>query len=50
MAIKRAFISFDIDHDEGAKIMLVGQSKYSDSPFEFKDNSIKEQVIGEWKD
>lgn len=50
MAIKRAFISFDIDHDEGAKIMLVGQSKYSDSPFEFKDNSVKEHLIGDWKE
>ncbi len=32
MAKKRAFISFDYDHDEGAKTMLAGQANYSDSP------------------
>jgi hypothetical protein len=50
MAKKRAFISFDIDHDEGTKIMLVGQSAYSDSPFEFKDNSVREHLTGDWKE
>jgi hypothetical protein len=51
MAIKkRVFISFDIDHDEGAKIMLAGQAKLPDSPFDFKDNSIKEQLSGDWKE
>jgi hypothetical protein len=34
MAKKRAFISFDYDHDEGAKIMLAGQARHTDSPFE----------------
>lgn len=48
--MKRAFISFDIDHDEGTKVMLVGQSKYADSPFEFKDNSVKEHLMGDWKE
>lgn len=47
---KRAFISFDIDHDEGAKIMLVGQAKFLDSPFDFKDNSVKDHLTGDWKD
>jgi len=47
---KRAFISFDIDHDEGAKIMLAGQAKHDDSPFDFKDNSVKEHLTGDWKD
>lgn len=47
---KRAFISFDIDHDEGAKIMLAGQAKLPDSPFEFKDNSVKEHLPGDWKE
>lgn len=46
---KRAFISFDIDHDEGAKIMLAGQAKKLDSPFDFKDNSVKEHLTGDWK-
>jgi hypothetical protein len=47
---KRAFISFDIDHDEGAKIMLAGQAKLEDSPFDFKDNSVKEHLTGDWKE
>lgn len=38
---KRAFISFDIDNDEGARRMLAGQAKFPDSPFTFKDNSVK---------
>jgi len=47
---KRAFISFDIDHDEGVKIMLAGQAKLPDSPFDFKDNSVKEHLTGDWKE
>jgi hypothetical protein len=47
---KRAFISFDYDNDEGAKKMLVGQALYEDSPFEFKDSSVKEHLTGDWKD
>jgi hypothetical protein len=47
---KRAFISFDYDNDEGAKKMLVGQALYDDSPFEFKDASVKEHLTGDWKD
>jgi hypothetical protein len=51
MAIKkRAFISFDIDHDENVKLMLVGQAKLEDSPFDFKDNSVKEHLTGDWKE
>lgn len=50
MAIKRAFISFDYDHDEGAKIMLAGQAKHPDSPFEFTDGSVNEHLTGDWKD
>lgn len=47
---KRVFISFDIDHDEGAKIMLAGQAKLPDSPFDFKDASVKEHLTGDWKE
>ena len=47
---KRAFISFDIDNDEDAKTMLAGQAKLPDSPFDFKDNSVKEHLPGDWKD
>jgi len=47
---KRAFISFDIDHDEGTKTMLAGQAKLPDSPFDFRDNSIKDPLSGDWKE
>jgi hypothetical protein len=47
---KRAFISFDYDHDEGTKIMLAGQARLPDSPFEFKDASVKEHLPGDWKE
>ncbi len=50
MAKQRAFISFDYDHDEGAKIMLAGQAKHPDSPFDFTDASVKEHLIGDWKE
>lgn len=46
----RAFISFDYDNDEKIKMFLVGQSKNPDSPFEFKDNSVKEHLSGDWKE
>ena len=46
---KRAFISFDYDHDSGAKTMLAGQAKLSDSPFDFKDNSVTYHLSGDWK-
>lgn len=36
------FISFDYDHDEDLKILLVGQGKNEDSPFDVADWSIKE--------
>jgi hypothetical protein len=46
---KRVFISFDIDHDDGAKKMLAGQSDLPDSPFDFKDNSVKQHLAGDWE-
>jgi hypothetical protein len=50
MAKKRVFISFDYDNDEGAKIMLAGQAKLPDSPFDFTDASVKDHLTGDWKD
>lgn len=50
MTKKRAFISFDYHHDEGAKIMLAGQAKLPDSPFDFKDNSVDEHLTGDWQE
>ena len=43
------FISFDYDNDEDIKIMLAGQAKLDDSPFDFTDGSIKEHLPGDWK-
>ncbi|MFW8630510.1 TIR domain-containing protein [Vibrio natriegens] len=50
MAKKRAFISFDYDNDSTAKMYLAGQAKLQDSPFEFKDNSVKDHLLGDWKE
>lgn len=50
MVAKRVFISFDYDHDEGAKTMLAGQAKLPDSPFDFKDASVKDHLTGDWKE
>jgi len=50
MAKKRVFISFDVDNDEGTKIMLAGQAKHEDSPFDFKDASVKDPLSGDWKE
>jgi hypothetical protein len=49
MAKKRAFISFDYDHDLDLKNLLVGQAKNSDTPFEIADFSIKEAIASDWK-
>ena len=46
---KRVFISFDYDHDEDIKILLAGQAKLEDSPFDFTDASVKEHLSGDWK-
>lgn len=50
MAKKRTFISFDYDNDSDLKMLLVGQSKNPDSPFEIIDMSIKETIAKEWKE
>lgn len=50
MAVKRAFISFDYDHDEDLRNLLAGQAKNPDTPFEIKDRSIKEPLVGDWKE
>ena len=47
---KRVFISYDFHHDDGAKIMLAGQAKLPDSPFDFTDASLKDHLTGDWKD
>ncbi|MNU29708.1 hypothetical protein D3C71_181850 [compost metagenome] len=49
MAKTKVFISFDYDHDDALKMLLVGQSKNADSPFELADWSIKEHIDDNWK-
>jgi hypothetical protein len=49
MAKTKVFISFDYDHDDDLKMLLVGQAKHSDTPFELADWSIKEPITGDWK-
>lgn len=50
MTKKRVFISFDYDHDGDVKMLLAGQALNSDSPFDFRDASVKEHLVGDWKD
>lgn len=50
MTKKRAFISFDFDHDEDLRNLLVGQAKNPDSPFDIADWSVKEPLTGNWKE
>jgi len=47
---KRVFISFDFDHDKDVKNALAGQAELPDSPFDFKDASVKEPLTGDWKE
>jgi hypothetical protein len=48
---QRVFTSFDFDHDESLRNLLVGQSKHSDSPFEMHDWSLKEPFgASNWQD
>lgn len=46
----RVFISFDFDHDSDLKMLLIGQSKNENSPFEIFDMSVKEELSGDWKE
>lgn len=49
MSKKRAYISFDFDHDSELKTLLVGQAKNPNSPFEIVDMSIKEVISDNWR-
>ena len=50
MTKKRVFTSFDFDYDEEIRNLLVGQARNSDSPFELSDWSVKEPMVGNWKE
>jgi hypothetical protein len=39
--VQRVFVSFDYDHDNDLKNLLIGQARNPDSPFEVEDWSIK---------
>ena len=49
MPAKRVFTSFDFDHDEDLRNLLVGQSKNPESPFFMADWSVKEAMTGNWQ-
>ena len=49
MAARRAFISFDYDHDEDLRVMLAGQAKNPATPFVLQDWSVKQPMTGDWK-
>ncbi|NJN74636.1 MAG: hypothetical protein HC799_18520 [Limnothrix sp. RL_2_0] len=44
MADPRSFISFDFDHNETEKMLFVGQSKNSKTPFSIQDWSAKSSM------
>ncbi len=51
MTNPRAFISFDFDHNESEKILFVGQSKNSKTPFSIQDWSAKSSMPqDEWEE
>src|SRR5689334_25062474 len=50
MTRKRAFISFDYDHDEDLRTLLAGQAQHPGTPFDIKDRSIKDHLPGDWKE
>ena len=46
---KKVFVSFDYDNDYTQKFLLVGQSILKQSPFEFTDSSIKQEIENNWE-
>ena len=49
MPMKRAFISFDFDHDAELRDALVGQARNHDSPFRIADWSLREAFDSNWR-
>lgn len=49
MGKRRVFVSFDYDHDARLRDLLVGQARNPDTPFELADWSVKEHLLGDWK-
>ena len=50
MADPRAFVSFDVDHNSTEKILFIGQSSLSKTPFKHEDWSVKKPLLqSEWE-
>lgn len=49
MAKPRVFISFDFDNDEALRMLLVGQARNPDTPFDLADHSNKYHLTGDWE-
>ncbi len=49
MPATRVYVSYDYDHDNDLKNLLVGQARNEDSPFSVSDWSIKEETTN-WKE
>lgn len=49
MATVPVFVSFDYDHDDDLKTLLIGQAKNQDSPFSVTDWSF-EEASADWKE
>lgn len=47
---KKVFVSFDFDHDADIKMLLVGQAKHDDTPFDIWDSSVKAHITGDWEE
>ena len=50
MIKKCAFISFDFDHDEDLRNLLVGQARNPDTSFDLADWSVKDAMNGNWRE
>ncbi len=50
MALVRIFTAFDYDNDADLRMLLVGQAKNPDTPFEIADWSVQEPFTGNWKE
>ena len=49
MATKRAFISFDYDHDNDLRGNLVAQANDPESPFSITDRSVRASIDENWR-
>src|SRR5713101_809259 len=50
MATKRAFISYDFDHDKDLRTPQAGQTKHPETQFNLQEVYVKETMPGDWRD